>query len=144
MITFGEKLNIYIEESGLSLLEFTERAEVEYSTFRNILVNFKKNKGSLQIFLKYCYILGYKIDFILTNKETGEKLTELGISAGGIIKMALTINKMTSFEIAEKLGITVSAVNQRIKNLSENIGTINKFIELANTIGYYVDIAFVQ
>ena len=46
--------------------------------------------------------------------------------------------------MAEKLGITVSAVNQRIKNLSENIGTINKFIELANTIGYNVDIAFVK
>ena len=144
MITFGEKLKIYIEESGLSLLEFTERAEVDYSTFRNILVNFKKNKGSIQIFLKYCHILGYKIDFIFINKETGEKLTELGISAGGIIKMALTINKMTSFEIAEKLGITVSAVNQRIKNLSENIGTINKFIEFANIIGYNVDIAFVK
>ena len=68
MITFGEKLKIYIEESGLSLLEFTERAEVEYSTFRNILVNFKKNKGSIQIFLKYCHILGYKIDFIFINK----------------------------------------------------------------------------
>ena len=144
MITFGEKLKIYIEQEGLNLIEFSEKAEVEYSTFRNILVNFKRNKGSLQIFLKYCEVLGYHIDFILTNKETGEKLTELGISAGGIIKMALTINKMTSFEIAEKLGITVSAVNQRIKNLSENIGTINKFIELANTIGYYVDIAFVK
>ena len=52
--------------------------------------------------------------------------------------------KREPFEIAEKLGITVSAVNQRIKNLSENIGTINKFIELANTIGYNVDIAFVK
>lgn len=144
MITFGEKLKIYIEESGLSLLEFTEKADIEYSTFRNILVNFKKNKGSLQIFLKYCHILGYKIDFIFINMESGERISEPGISAGGIIKIALTINKMTSFEIAEKLGITISAVNQRIKHLSENTGTINKFIEFANIIGYDVDIVFIK
>jgi predicted ABC-type transport system involved in lysophospholipase L1 biosynthesis ATPase subunit len=67
------------------------------------------------------------------------------------IALALTIQKVKANEIdrrvneiAEKLGITVSAVNQRIKNLSENIGTINKFIELANIIGYNVDIAFVK
>ena len=126
------------------MIEFTEKASVEYATFRNSLVNFKKNKGSHQIFLKYCYVLGYKIDFILIHKETGDKLIESGMSAGSIIKKAMTLNKITAIEIAKKTEVTSDAVNKRIKQLSGNIGNINKFIELADIIGYKVDIAFIK
>jgi predicted transcriptional regulator len=144
MITFGEKLKIYIEQEGLNLIEFSEKAEVEYSTFRNILVNFKRNKGSLQIFLKYCEVLGYHIDFILTNKETGEKISETGMTVGSLIKTALSLNKITTAEIANRAEITTTAVSKRIRQLSENTGTINRMIEFINLIGYDLEIVFVK
>ncbi len=144
MITFGEKLKIYIEQEGLNLIEFSEKAEVEYSTFRNILVNFKSNIGSLQIFLKYCEVLGYHIDFILTNKETGEKINESGMTIGSLIKIALSFNKITTAEIADRAEITTTAVSKRIRQLSENTGTINRMIEFINLIGYDLEIVFVK
>ena len=66
------------------------------------------------------------------------------MSAGSIIKKAMTLNKMTAIEIAKKTEVTSDAVNKRIKQLSGNIGNINKFIELADIIGYKVDIAFIK
>ena len=144
MITFGEKLKIYIEQEGLNLIEFSEKAEVEYSTFRNILVNFKRNKGSLQIFLKYCEVLGYHIDFILTNKETGEKISEPGMTVGSLIKMIMTKDKIAVVDISEKANITIDGVNKRIRHLSENVGTINKLIEFVELIGYSIDIVFIK
>ena len=121
-----------------------QKAGVEYTTFRNALVNFKKNKGSLQIFLKYCYLLGYKIDFILINRDNGEVVAESGMSAGSIIKKVMMIKKITAIEIAEKIDITSDAVNKRIKQLSINVGNINKLIEIAEIIGYRLEIAFIK
>ena len=144
MITFGEKLKIYIEQEGLNLKEFSEKAGVEYSAFRNLLVNFKRNKGSLQIFLKYCDILGYRVDFVLINKETQEKIRESGMTLGSLIKIAMSVNKMTTAEVANVADITTTAVNKRIRQLSDNTGTINKMIEFVNLIGYDVEIEFVK
>ncbi len=144
MITFGEKLKIYIEQEGLNLKKFSEKAGVEYSAFRNLLVNFKRNKGSLQIFLKYCDILGYRVDFVLINKETQEKIRESGMTLGSLIKIAMSVNKMTTAEVANVADITTTAVNKRIRQLSDNTGTINKMIEFVNLIGYDVEIEFVK
>ena len=144
MITFGEKLKIYIEQEGLNLKKFSEKAGVEYSAFRNSLVNFKRNKGSLQIFLKYCDILGYRVDFVLINKETQEKIRESGMTLGSLIKIAMSVNKMTTAEVANVADITTTAVNKRIRQLSDNTGTINKMIEFVNLIGYDVEIEFVK
>ncbi len=144
MITFGKKLKIYIEQEGLNLKKFSEKAGVEYSAFRNLLVNFKRNKGSLQIFLKYCDILGYRVDFVLINKETQEKIRESGMTLGSLIKIAMSVNKMTTAEVANVADITTTAVNKRIRQLSDNTGTINKMIEFVNLIGYDVEIEFVK
>ena len=144
MITFGEKLKIYIEQEGLNLKKFSEKAGVEYSAFRNLLVNFKRNKGSLQIFLKYCDILGYRVEFVLINKETQEKIRESGMTLGSLIKIAMSVNKMTTAEVANVADITTTAVNKRIRQLSDNTGTINKMIEFVNLIGYDVEIEFVK
>ncbi len=144
MITFGEKLKIYIEQEGLNLKKFSEKAGVEYSAFRNLLVNFKRNKGYLHLYIEYCKVIGYRIDFLLIDKENGNQIIDSGMTAGSILKKAMKLKQLMIVDIAENLGISVAGASKRIRSLSENVAKIDKFIELVNAIGYDIEVIFVK